>query len=290
MNYWDMNTVRSLIFAAGRTALEYFDFPSTEHKADDSLVTAADRKIEAFFRDALTAGEGKPGAGDASFIGEETSHTMSETDIAAALHGSTWVVDPIDGTAPYANHLPTWGLSIGYVDDGVLTRGALFVPRTGELLISDNDGTVLLFETSRDPHSWDDSAGKSFSAEEAPYRSSGMISLPQEIANRASFRGRNPMQANGSAVYSVVQMILGGYLSYVARIKLWDLAGAVPLLWSLGFRMEFTDGRLLDRAVTTENWILDPSNPRCWKSTDLLFLARSAETIAYVRDNYEVTR
>lgn len=285
MKEWKSDVIRSILFESGRIALNYFDAPETSHKKDNSLVTVADREIEEYLRSRLEDTES-----GSILIGEESSPDMTEADIESALAETAWVVDPIDGTAPYANHLPTWGVSVGCMKRGELTRGALFLPRTGELLITDDDGTVRYEQYHRDPDRWsiEEVEVTTPSPVRVPYRSSGMVSLPQEIANRGRFSGRNPMQAVGSAVYSNVQLILGGYIGYVARIKLWDLAGSIPLLRNLGFHIEFEDGRPLDSSITREDWILDAGNPRCWKSTGLLYIARSVDTIEYLRENYRI--
>lgn len=265
---------------AGSLALEHFDRPETTHKADASLVTVADEAIEDYLRSALTSdGDG------AQLVGEETAGATTPESVAAALSGVAWVVDPIDGTAPYANQLPTWGISLGRMESGRLTDGALFLPRTGELFIT-SGADVLFHRGARNPTYWDFDELQPIPIGEQPYRSTAMVSLPQEMVHDARFTGRNPMQAVGSAVYSVAKLIHGSYLCYIARIKLWDLAGSIPILRRLGFRIQFADGRELNDTVTAEDWILDATDPRVWKSTGLLFVAHDDETLRYMREHY----
>lgn len=280
MQDWNVNAVVELMIDAGRIALRHFETPNTEHKEDFSLVTAADGEIERFLIDRLT----RPEVG-VVVVGEETADATTPELVTAALGGVAWVVDPIDGTAPYANRLPTWGVSIGYMRGGVLEHGALFLPRSGELLITAGD-QVLYQRVSRDPEQWQFDDLRPLPRADNSYRTTGMVSLPQEVVNRTRYTGRNPFQCNGSAVYSVAQLVLGSYLCYVARIKLWDLAGSIPILRRLGYQIRFADRRSMDERVTERDWILDASSPRCWKSTGVLFLAQDDRTIDYILEHY----
>ncbi len=277
---WRVEDVCKLIGEAGRIAMSYYQDPEIEHKADASVVTKADRAIEGWLQEEFD----RPGEGR-FLIGEETVHQYDKAYFLQALQRTTWVVDPIDGTAPYANQLPNWGVSIGLMEEGVLTNGALFVPRTGDLLITDGD-QVLYERGHRDPESWQFDKLQVFEAREQPYSPTGMISLPQEIRRKARFDGPNPFQAIGSAVYSVMELVHGGYLGYIARIKLWDLAGSIPILTRLGYKLVFADGTEMNESVTEEFWHLDPEEPRLWKCRDLLFVAEDAETVAFMRDSY----
>ncbi len=278
MNEWDVSQIRTLLLEAGRIALSYFESTTSEHKSDYSLVTPADRAVEEYLRAQLE----KDGA---ILIGEESADGWTQTAIDEALAGTTWIVDPIDGTAPYANHLPTWGISLGLMERGTLTEGALFLPRTGEMFITSGDD-VLFHRGARNPEYWEFESLTALPQESRGYASSGMISLPQEIVHSGHFSGRNPIQSNGSAVYSIAKLLRGSYICYVARIKLWDLAGALPILHRLGHRAVFEDGRPLTLEVNRQNWVLDAANHRLWKSTGLVFVAADDETVAYMQQHY----
>ncbi len=268
---------------AGRIALEHFTEPQTEHKPDNSLVTVADHAVEEFLTQKLVRDE--PQDRTVTLVGEETVGVADEETIHATLNGVTWVVDPIDGTASYANKLPTWGVSLGRLEDGRFTDGALFLPRTGDLFITDGSD-VLYEENPRDPGRWRFEALKALNIPERPYNPMGMLSFPHEIAYGGRYTGSNPFQANGSAVYSMAQLILGGYLAYVARIKLWDVAGSIPLLQRLGFLVQYPDGHLLGDSVTERDWVLEPGNHRIWRSRGTWMIARNRDTLEHLRDHY----
>lgn len=288
MTAWETETIRDLMLDAGRLALKYYDDPGTERKEDRSLVTVADHAIENYLTERLVGPDGSGGVSP-FLIGEETVSDLTGDASRNALSGVAWVVDPIDGTAGYANHLPTWGISVGRMEGGRLTDGALFLPCSGELLIT--DGTRVLYEQgSRDSSRWNFERLRPLAPVERGYSSTGMVSLPLEISRGGSFSGRNPMQANGSAVYSLVHLVLGGYLAYVARIRLWDIAGAIPILRRLGYLLVRGDGKQLGETIVPDDWFLDPRDPNVWKCRHILSIAGDAETVEYMLRHYHPVR
>jgi fructose-1,6-bisphosphatase/inositol monophosphatase family enzyme len=91
-------------------------------------------------------------------------------------------------------------------------------------------------------------------------------------------------------VYSVAKLIRGSYICYIARVSLWDLAGAVPILERLGFVIVSEHGGEVDSRVHAEQWVLDADHPRLWKSVGLLFIAADRTTLAYMREHYHSGR
>lgn len=112
---------------AGDLALEYFaglDQLQIETKRSlTDMVTIADREVEQLIRARLQA----EFPGDA-FLGEEYGLDMGSS-------GLTWVVDPIDGTAPFLNSLPGWCVSIGLMDGQGPLLGAIHAPVLGEMYL-----------------------------------------------------------------------------------------------------------------------------------------------------------
>ncbi|MDA3950472.1 MAG: inositol monophosphatase family protein [Spirochaeta sp.] len=277
---WNVHTVRDLLIEAGRIALHHYATPGTEHKHDASLVTVADHAVEEFLTGALVGDDD-----GALMIGEESVGGTTQTEVDAALTGTTWVVDPIDGTAPYANRLPTWGISIGLLRSGAYTDGALFLPRTGEIFItSGND--VLFEESSANPDHWQFEDLTPMSATPIPYVSTAMVRLPHEIVRSGRFSGRNPMQSIGSAVFSIAKLVQGSYIGYVTGLKLWDIAGAAPILRRMGHGIEFRDRRPLGDHVTDADWVTDASRRELWKCRGNLLIAGSEEAMAYIHAHY----
>ena len=101
---WKVPVITEVLAECAEIALRHYHAPSVALKSDRSLVTQADHEVEAHFASRLD----DPHRG--SFvIGEETIHSRSAEYVDEAMKGIAWIVDPIDGTAPYAHHIPTWG-------------------------------------------------------------------------------------------------------------------------------------------------------------------------------------
>ncbi len=278
MNEWNVETIRDLLLEAGRIGMRHFSAPETVHKSDASLLTVADGAIEDFLTAEL-AGD------DATVVGEERVDGTTPEMVDAALHGATWVIDPIDGTAPYANRLPNWGVSIGLLRDGAFTHGAWFLPRLGEMYITDGD-EVLFNEESRDPPSWDFTRLQPLTAPAPPFSTTGMISLPHDVVRNRRFTGKNPIQSIGSAVYAFAQLLRGRYIGCITSLKLWDIAGAVPMLRRRGYHIRFSDGRELGDTVSATDWDLDAASARLWKARGALYVAHSEETLSHLQKHY----
>lgn len=67
-------------------------------------------------------------------IGEETSSQLSNEELSSIINKRVcWLVDPIDGTANFANRLPHFGVSIALSDHGVPICGVVYDPILDEL-------------------------------------------------------------------------------------------------------------------------------------------------------------
>lgn len=274
MTEWRRETVAELLAESGRRALAMAG-RGWEMKSDRTLVTAADRAIEQLLGEVFD----RPEAGS-YLIGEETVAQRGEDYLAAAWRENAWIVDPIDGTAPYAHGLPTWGISIALARGGELVEGGLFVPSSGALCLT---ASGKAWQT----HAAGTQAGP-FAFREMPRRelaadAGGMISITQNLAKTGRLSLPNPVQAVCSCVYSTVGLMQGHYLAYLGNLALWDLAGSLPLFRALGFHARFFDGRPfpLDR-ISSANCRLEPQDPRRWRFRGEIAFAATEAALAYV--------
>ncbi len=263
---WSETTIIAVLREAGASALKERARLSSELKHDNSLVTSADRAIEQLLRDRLT--ESMPNTG---FIGEESALEMPAVELQHALEGTSWVVDPIDGTAAYAQGLPTWGVSVGLMEGGRLLEGAIFVPVEDQLLMTSGD-RLLYASALRSTRSVAPRL-KEVSAPELPRRGCGMVGISQKVAKHGRFLGDGPVHAAASCVYSVMQLLLGRYSAYVASLKLWDIAAALPMLERLGYTVLFSDRTALGCYVTEADYVLDPKAHNAFALRDHVFIA-----------------
>lgn len=109
----------------------------TKTTADD-IVTIADIKSEDF----LTANLTKT-MRDSVVLGEEAYY--KQPDIKSCLHGEkpVWIIDPIDGTANYAQGNPIFGLIVSLVMKGQTMAGWMFDPLQDRMFFSQSGQGVL---------------------------------------------------------------------------------------------------------------------------------------------------
>lgn len=99
--------------AAGQT-------PDVTIKADDSYVTETDKRVETRLREIIDAEHPEHGV-----LGEE--HGARDLDAEYV-----WVLDPIDGTAPFIAGIPVYGTLIGLARNGRPWLGVIDHPATSD--------------------------------------------------------------------------------------------------------------------------------------------------------------
>jgi myo-inositol-1(or 4)-monophosphatase len=92
----------------------------TAKASSQDLVSEADGAVERLIRAAVSDSFPEDG-----LLGEELG-------LAEGSSGYTWVIDPIDGTAPYLHGIPSWCVAIALLRDGVPVAGVIEVPAQAE--------------------------------------------------------------------------------------------------------------------------------------------------------------
>ena len=117
--------IRDLMrFAAERSMLPRFRNLASgevEMKGADDPVTIVDREIEAFLTEALT--KLAPGV---AVVGEEAVH--ADKAVLDHLKGQCWIIDPLDGTANFAQGKEPFGIIIALADAGKAVAGWIYDP------------------------------------------------------------------------------------------------------------------------------------------------------------------
>jgi myo-inositol-1(or 4)-monophosphatase len=177
----------------------------TEKTGKLDICTEADQAVERLIRQKLA-----DRFGDA-MLGEE---------FGGALGERVWIVDPIDGTFNFAHGLGQWGISIGYVDQGVPSIGIVYAPVTDELFAAQlNHGASL------NGH---------------PIRVSSGVEYPLIEVAEAGCEFRRM----GSAALGLAQVAAGRSDAYIELfLKPWDaLAGLVLVREAGGWVSDFLAG------------------------------------------------
>lgn len=122
--------IRDLMrFAAQRSMLPRFRQLAADDiamKGKDDPVTIVDREVEAFLTEALTSLA--PGV---AVVGEEAVH--ANPAVLDHLSGQCWIIDPLDGTANFAEGKKPFGIIIALADAGRAVAGWIYDPNTDRL-------------------------------------------------------------------------------------------------------------------------------------------------------------
>ena len=121
---------------SARELMPRFRHVYAEKKPDGSIVTDADRAVEAVLAAAL------PTLFDCPVLGEE----MPEPEQRRIWRDAEWCwcVDPLDGTGNFANGKRYFGISVALMRDRRSVFGVVFDPNTGEAFHALRDGGAYL--------------------------------------------------------------------------------------------------------------------------------------------------
>jgi fructose-1,6-bisphosphatase/inositol monophosphatase family enzyme len=275
MRKWDKKDIVELMTVCGETAFKYYGKGPVRYKDDRSLVTQADEEIEAFLAESFD----RP-AEEVFMIGEESSSRRDDAYSRSALERTAWIVDPIDGTAPYSCGMPVWGTSIALMTDGVIREGAIYLPCSGELFIT--DGPEVFYCRAESPRALSADKLVPMPFKKRPLDDSGVVCLSQRICKDGKIKITNPVQALCSCVYALSYLALGKYLAYMATIKLWDIAGGMAILERGDFKMITLENGPLPMKITDSHYFLE-SGPRRWMVKGHVIFAPEDETVEFLQ-------
>ncbi len=110
------NSLKEVILEAGRIALKYFGSADVSEKSIGNLLTNADLEVEKYIRSELQLL-----FPDDGLIGEEYG-------VLQGKNKRFWAIDPIDGTADYANGLSNWAISLALIEDSAVKTAFVYLP------------------------------------------------------------------------------------------------------------------------------------------------------------------
>lgn len=227
---FEISTALGIAREAAHLALELHGRAAVEVKPDNTLVTEADRALEAMLHERL--GELAPAW---SFLGEETGLTGDKNQ-------PCWVIDPIDGTTNFVRGLPLWCVSIGAVQNGKAIFGAVAVPPQGEL-----------YWAAEGQGAWREWNGKvtQIKATDRPtITQEDLLAINSTVSvNIRAIPCRN--RNMGSLTYHLLAVARGSVLASLSQWhKLYDVAGGISLCVEAGCEARYLDGSLWQANVT----------------------------------------
>lgn len=215
-------TAARITARAGELLLDRYRRPVAIEFKDEKQtdpVTETDRAVER-----LVGGELRAAFPDHGILGEEGTSERSAGEYL-------WVLDPLDGTANFAGHLPYFAISLALLRNGVPIVGCLFVPfgpgfAPAVLRCSYGNGARV--------------GGEPLRLERCDFRPTGPAALPVGFRGGFALRGdlaRGPGELRnlGSICFEIATVASGGF-QYAAflRPRLWDVAAGVLLVREAG--------------------------------------------------------
>ena len=220
---------------ASLLALQLRGHVTPDVKADNTLVTEADRQVENFLRERL-----QTVAPHFSFLGEEGGLT-GDADAPC------WVIDPIDGTTNFVRGLPLWCISVGAIHNGKCIFGCIAVPPQGEILwAATGAGAWLQLESSVQESSTRTPPPpiqlRVFEGEKLMQED--LIACNTTVESSVNFAGVPCRLRNfGSLAYHLVALSRGSLCAAISRQhQIYDIAGGVCICEEAGCVVRYATG------------------------------------------------
>ncbi len=191
--------------------------PGVQLKVDRTLVTALDRAIEVYLRGMIEARFPEHG-----LYGEEEGSARLEADFV-------WVLDPIDGTAPFIAGVPVFGTLIALLHHGKPVLGLMDFPVTQERWVGvQGQPTVHQNAPCR--------VRACSNLADAMLTTSNPDFFPaNELPVLAALRERTRWRIYGGCCYAYGLLALGRTdVAIDTRFKFWDYAPFVPIIEGAG--------------------------------------------------------
>ena len=219
---------------AGQLAAEQqhtMDYWDRAYKADQSVVTEADRRVEDFLVERIARLDPT-----ANIVTEEAERPFDPRK------SPTFAVDPIDGTDVYSQGMPGWCVSVGMLDaDLSPVAGVIYAPRLDLVLAAQGKGFASLNDTVLPLPALPD-----------PISPRSNLMVTSRIHRTLDLRGYvGKIRGIGSAAlhlcYPLIYPAVIGALEGPG-IHIWDMAAAHAINRALGQNIRYLSGLAIDYA------------------------------------------
>jgi histidinol-phosphatase len=234
----DLLLARRAALAGAVVGLRYFaDLArlAPEQKSDGSVVTEADRAVEAAIRAVLV--EARP---DDAVLGEEAGQVGQGS--------RRWIVDPIDGTAQFVAGDDRWLVLVALEEAGEIVVGVAAVPAQGRIWWARRGGGAFeadiagMVETGERRISVDRTAPDRLSGSRLGVIPVGDQVFPAEremIAPLTAVTAPTPWQVHAALLVARGELDL----AVQTRGQVWDFAATSLIVTEAGGRYSGFDGR-----------------------------------------------
>jgi myo-inositol-1(or 4)-monophosphatase len=219
--------VRAAREAGAIVARYYEERVEAREKGPDNPVTKADLEANACIRSLVAAAF--PGDG---WLSEETADSAERLG-----HERVWVVDPLDGTKEFIQHIPEFCVCIALVERGRPVVAVEYNPASGRLYAAVRGGGTTV--------------------NDAPARVSATARVPEAVvlASRSEdkrgewdpFKNRVHVKLTGSVAYKLAELATGnGDATFTLTPKNeWDICAGSLLVEEAGGRVTDLEGKPL---------------------------------------------
>lgn len=220
--------------AADEEILPRFAEVARTHKADGSIVTAADLSMQARVADEL-----KQHWPEYAFLGEEMDETLQQS-LWAESPGGIWCLDPLDGTSNFASGIPFFSVALALFIDHEPVIGMVYDPVRREC-----------FSAQRGEGAWLNGMRLTSEVPSLPLRRAiGVVDfkrLPRSLGRQLGEHPPYGSQRNfGSSALEWCWLAADRFHVYVhGGQKLWDYAGGSLILDEAGGHARTLEGETI---------------------------------------------
>lgn len=196
-------------------------FTISNKEGINNLVTEVDHKSEEVIFSII-----KKHFPDHCILSEESGEIIQDSNYK-------WIIDPIDGTINFANHIPVCCVSIGVEVNGKIEMGAVYNPFINEFFFAQR-GYGATLNKQQVYVSTRKELAKSCLATGFPYTYLDMPNGPLEVFSKFIRKGV-PVRRLGSAAIDLCYVAAGRFDGfYEHRLNVWDSAAGFLIVEEAG--------------------------------------------------------
>lgn len=216
---------------AGEVLLKYFRQATlnVSHKTSHhNVVTQADTEAQAVIHKLLIEGMKEMGINESEigFVGEEKLSTEMKKHM--------FIIDPLDGTANFATGLDLFCVLIGYMKDGKVVAGIIYMPVHGDVYFAEKGkGAFLIRRGIKIPLKINDADTKNGFL--SSYLGEGSIEkgMPEKLSRmQPDFRGIRMIGAGGVSFAFLTENVFDAVI--LGHSGLWDFVGPQIIIEEAG--------------------------------------------------------
>lgn len=224
--------IREILKEAGKIMLSAKEIENavTEKEGTANFVTKYDVMVQTLLKERLCRMHP-----EAHFVGEESEEKED------ALHGTAFIVDPIDGTTNFIKHYDASAISVAMLQEGEVVMGATYNPYRDEFFYAEKHKGATC--NGRKIHVANTNLSQSLVCfGSSPYYPE-LISETMEIAEKLLRNGLD-LRRSGSAVIDLCDIARGRIgIMFEKKLSPWDYAASSLIITEAGGKITQMDGQ-----------------------------------------------